>query len=100
MGVDWLTCRTCGENFPDCGDFVGCECGEHWCSDECAETDGFQHEEDGFVPPNSKWEQETSCDICREEDFEDYQLLTLAMKKLGLTRYELIDLYKEELKNK
>lgn len=47
-------------------------------------------------PLNSKWEQETSCNFCREEDYEDYQLLAFAIKKLRLTRDELIKLYKEE----
>lgn len=47
MGVDFLSCKSCGETFPDCGHFVGCECGEHWCCEDCAESDGFQHEEEG-----------------------------------------------------
>lgn len=95
MGVDWLSCKNCGNTFPDCGDFVGCECGEHWCCDDCAEAEGFRYEEDGFTPPNSKWEQETSCDFCREEDFEDYELLCYALKKLNMSREELIEDYKK-----
>lgn len=38
MGVDWYSCRNCGDTFPDCGDFVSCECGEHWCDYDCAEA--------------------------------------------------------------
>lgn len=98
MGVDFLSCKSCGHNFPDCGDYVSCECGEHWCCDDCAEGDGFQHEEEGFTPKNSKWEQETSCSFCREEDYEDYQLLSFAITKLGMTRDKLIELYKKESK--
>ncbi|MGG2024178.1 hypothetical protein AB1282_00515 [Gottfriedia sp. S16(2024)] len=95
MGVDFYACNNCGDTFPDCGDFTGCECGTRWCCDECAETEGYRHEEDGYTPPGSEWEQETSCNFCRNEDFEDYDLLTFAIGKLGLSREDLIKLYTE-----
>lgn len=96
MGVDFLSCENCGHNFPDCGDFVNCECGKHWCSIECAESDGFRYEEDGFTPKDSEWEQETSCNYCREEDVEDYFLISFALMKLNMTRNELVQLMKQE----
>lgn len=96
MGVDYYSCKNCGETFPDCGDYVGCECGKHWCSDECAEVDGFQEEEDGFQPVDSQWEQETSCQFCRKEDFEDSELLTLALELLKITREDLVAMFSRQ----
>lgn len=96
MGVDFLSCNSCGHNFPDCGDFVGCECGISWCCDDCAEGEGFRHEEDGFTPEGSKWEQETSCNYCRKEDYDDHELLDFALSKLNLNRNELIELFKNK----
>lgn len=90
MGVEFIACNNCGETFPDCGDYVSCECGNCWCDNECAKLEGFRYEEDGFVPRGSKWSQETSCDFCRQEDYEDYELLAYALKKLGVSREELI----------
>ena len=97
MGVDYYACESCGDTFPDCGDFVSCECGKRWCSDECAEADGHQEEEDGFTPEGSKWSQETSCNFCRKEEFEDYDLLELAQELLGKSRHDLIELYKNKI---
>jgi hypothetical protein len=96
MGVDWYSCKNCGETFPDCGDYTGCECGEHWCCDDCAEADGFQYEEEGFTPEGSKWSQETSCNFCRKEDYDEFELLRFALDKLGLSREQLIELYKQK----
>lgn len=106
MGVDWLTCRNCGETFPDCGHFVNCECGEHWCSEECAETDGFEEEhcklgkskDDDCDLEISCWRCENnverSCKYCREEDFSDEVLLTYTLNLLNLSREQLIEKYK------
>jgi hypothetical protein len=95
MGVDWYSCETCGETFPDCGDYVWCECGRHWCSDDCAESDGFRQEEDGYTPKGSSYEQETSCNYCRGEEFEDAEVLNLALEILGKSRDELAKILKE-----
>lgn len=98
MGIDYYVCdnKNCGEGFPDVGEYVMCECGCNWCSDECAEEDGFQEEENGFTPDGSKWEQETSCKYCRKEDFNDGELLRFALGKLSLSRNQLIKLYKSK----
>jgi hypothetical protein len=95
MGVDFKVCKFCGETFPDCGDFVGCECGAKWCCDGCAEADGFQYEEEGFTPSGEDWEQETSCNFCRGEDCEDWELLSFALERLGVTRNNLVKMFKE-----
>ena len=96
MGVDFYACENCGHTFPDCGDYTSCECGRHWCCDDCAESEGYRQEEDGYTPEGSSWEQETSCDYCRQEDFEDYELLSHALKLLGISRKELVAKYKAE----
>lgn len=41
MSIDYYSCKHCGDSFPDVVDYVCCECGECWCSEECAETDGY-----------------------------------------------------------
>ena len=82
MGVDWLTCKYCGENFPDCGSFVTCECGESWCCHECASEDGYEiSDEDGKL----------SCGYCRGELVADSELLVSLMDYYELT---LNDVYK------
>jgi hypothetical protein len=96
MGVDYYACNNCGDTFPDCGYYVSCECGQHWCSESCAEADGHKKEdyidEDGEV---YEGEGESSCSFCREEDFEDYELLNFALDKLDLSRQDLIKMYSE-----
>ena len=94
MGVDYYTCNRCEDTFPDCGSYTGCECGVHWCCDECADTEGYREEEDGFTPEGSTWEQGTSCNYCRKEDFSDYQILEFAISLLSMTREGLIEKYK------
>jgi hypothetical protein len=118
MSVDWYSCKKCGRTFPDCGHYVHCECGEHWCSDECAEADGYEREycklgcdifeqyleddsdnkcigtkdEDGEINcygcPNYV---EESCKYCRSEDYDDETLLDKALNLLGMSREELIN---------
>jgi len=86
MGVDWLACNYCGETFPDCGHFVRCEeCGATWCSDECANEEGYEYDEETG---------EQSCKWCREEDFTDSELLKEALSQLGMNREELVEFYK------
>ncbi|AXQ67023.1 hypothetical protein HOBO_7 [Bacillus phage Hobo] len=93
MSSDMGVCNFCEETFSRCGEFVGCECGKSWCSESCAEADGYQEEEEGYTPPGSNWRQDTSCDYCRKEDHDDDTLLEYALELLGMTRYELVDKY-------
>lgn len=45
MSVEFYVCKNCGSTFPDCGEYISCEqCFTHWCSDECAEEDGYNKE--------------------------------------------------------
>lgn len=115
MGVDWYSCKRCGETFPDCGDYVSCECGESWCSDECAEADGYkeeycklgcnkdddemdncikkeQYDKDEYVSCwDCEYHMDSSCNFCRNEDYNDETLLDKALNLLGMNREELIN---------
>ena len=117
MSVDYYTCNNCGYNFPDCGHFVSCEsCGTMWCSDECAEEDGFVREHCSKHPDldnrdlmeeyrenhcdfedcaDCEYYNPESCKYCRNEDYEDYVLLTKALELLKMTREELVKVINE-----
>ncbi|WP_206459348.1 hypothetical protein [Anaerovorax sp. IOR16] len=109
MGVDFLVCRNCGETFPDCGNFVRCECGNSWCDEYCAEQDGFVYESCklGFEPNSEQCQAKyysdtcryhimTSCSYCRNEKFEDSELLDYALKLLNKTKENLIAEYQNK----
>ena len=119
MGVDFYTCHYCEDTFPDCGYHVTCEsCGTHWCSDECAEEEGYVAEhctrynvygyedlesERKIRKCNHKYCDETcefyvldSCKYCRGEDYEDGELLSKALDLLDMTREELIKMMEPE----
>lgn len=93
MGVEFLTCQSCEDNFADCGPHVSCDCGNRWCDDSCAEGDGFREEPNGFTPKNGTYEQETSCNYCRGEDVDDSELLETALKMLGISREGLVEMH-------
>jgi len=106
MSVDFFDCIVCGESVCECGDFERCECGRKWCSLECAYEDGFKEVSCKNGYDNSDkcgsglrcWEceiqAEKSCKYCREEDFEDGELLDYMMGLFNYTREELIESYK------
>jgi hypothetical protein len=111
MGIDYLSCKNCGKDFPDVIDYVSCDCGEEWCSEKCAEADGFKDEwcskhdlaieevERDIECGEFCWQCEfysvQSCKYCREEDFDNDTLLEFALNELGLTREELVSRYKK-----
>lgn len=112
MGVDFYSCHYCEDTFPDCGEYVNCECGNHWCSMECAEEEGFVSQYCKLHPDlddselmdeyarkhcNRKYCSDdcenyvlSSCKFCREEDYEDRELLEQALNLLNMSREELI----------
>lgn len=123
MSVDFLVCKNCGDTFCDCGEYVSCECGTNWCSDECAEADGYRKErckldcsqddeemddcikkeeynKSGYV---SCWDCEnyieSSCNFCRNEDYDDITLLNKALELLGISRENLINKINKEKKS-
>lgn len=118
MSVDYYTCHKCEETFCDCGEYVSCECGNVWCSEECAEEDGFiaehckKHDVYGWSDMNDERKirgcdysycsdscpeyVRDSCKYCREEDYEDRFLLKKALEVLKISREDLIKIVKDE----
>lgn len=105
--------------FPDCSDYVYCDCGNDWCSDECAEEDGFTDvhckkynvygEENTYEAKEDNDCEATYCDdcenyversckYCRGEDFDDSELLRYTLNRLGMTREYIIKEYQDDLK--
>lgn len=120
FGVDWIPCNKCGETFPDCGDFVYCDCGIYWCCDECAEEEGYEikncekwdHNKDSDenydkvckkcekrVDCNCEGEVK-SCKYCRKEDFEDTTLFEFLLSKENKSREDIVNEYKEYISKK
>lgn len=83
FSVDYYKCDCCGKVFSDWDDDCHfCDCGKHYCSDECAEKCGFK--EDLY----------STCNFCRKEDFNDSQLLDYLLDKLDLSK----EVLKSEMK--
>lgn len=113
MSVDYYVCNYCGETFSDCGSYVSCEeCCTRWCSDECAELDGYiaGHCKKYDVYGYSDLDDERrvrdceysycsacpeyvsgSCKYCRNEDYDDLTLLNKALELLHMKREELVE---------
>ena len=105
MGVEFYTCDNCGTTFPDCGEYVSCE---------CAEEDGYVREHCKLHPDlddydlmyeyrkkHCKYDSCTdceyyvpdSCKYCRKEDYPDNLLLDYCMELFGVTRDQLVEKY-------
>jgi len=108
MGVDFLVCNSCGETFPDCGSFVRCNCGNVWCSEDCAESDGHKNEkfdtcntceylEECEDNEDYECEEANSCDYCNVVKVHDSDLLDHVIKKhYNDNREELVKEFKGE----
>lgn len=115
MGVDWYSCKSCEDIFPDCGDYVSCEsCGTRWCSYDCAHEDGYverhcklgieidssSEKEDHPDCPNIEYCSdcdnyvEDSCGYCNGDIVETEDLLEYALILLDISRTELLEKYK------
>lgn len=79
MGVDWLVCNECMDTFPDCGPYVSCECGNHWCSDKCAEKNGYKYKE--WEDKYGGW-YESSCGHCGGEIEETVEITVSEYERL------------------
>ncbi len=86
MGVRWFPCDRCSRSICDCGEWVSCndDCGRDWCDDECAEKDGRRTDGNCENP---------TCNFCRCEDATDDLLFNFLMKRVGLTRDDVVRLY-------
>lgn len=87
MGVDWMTCDTCSETFPDCGPYGHCICENtlcNWCfrkfSNEYGTTKTYDY---GNVC--------CGCDTCKLIEPADHDVLRFALSKLNVSRGVLVD---------
>ena len=78
-----LVCDHCGKAFFDYHGSNWCDCGAKWCSETCAELDGYK-----------KVDFRSSCNYCRGNDFEDSELLEFVVSALGVSREDLVSHYK------
>lgn len=99
MGVDYYPCQRCGETFPNCGWYIRCndECGMVWCSDRCAEKDGFIRDDE---VENEYGESPCSCKYCRNEDITDDVFAEVCIKLIGKPREQIVKEYLETNKPK
>lgn len=98
MGIDYYSCDYCGKSFPDCCNYEYCNCGKHWCSEHCAELAGLEvnrelEECDDFSEEMNGYK---TCQYCRKEDVEDYNLVDFLLNKLEITREEAVKEYYSE----
>lgn len=94
MGVDFYTCANCGYNFPDCGDYFSCECGEHFCSVKCGGKQVTEPPDDDDDEEN--WEEITTCTLCRMESVTDEDMVHFLLERLSLTYEQAVDMFRKE----
>jgi hypothetical protein len=85
MGVDFYTCAHCGYNFPDCGDFFGCECGEHFCDSKCGDRKVDEENEDI-----------STCRLCRKDSATDNNLLHALLAHFNITYDQAMEIYRKQ----
>jgi hypothetical protein len=95
MGVDFYACDICGEVFADCGDYVSCECGGRFCSNDCAHMDYGLYDDDG----EDIGDGPGTCVLCREEEATDIDLISFLLNRCKLTREEAVSLMYEGKNN-
>lgn len=120
MGVDYYSCNYCDGIFSDCGHYITYKtCGTRWCSNECAEEDGWVDEHCNKYPVlddrdlmefyrkkhceyknccDCEHYNPASCKYCREEDYTNYVLLDKALDLLAMTREELVGIVRKRKK--
>lgn len=95
MSVNYYVCKNCGNTFCDCGDYVSCECGESWCSDSCAEEDGFVRKDyecdcEDDCNCEEEYEETSSCGYCRCEKFDEFQIIQYLLAKYNISEDDII----------
>jgi len=102
MGVDFYSCKECGETFPDCGEYFTCKgCYKHFCDGKCAGAKPLTAEFKDSCECGDFDAGECSCELCSYclgEKVTDADLLKYALKSLKLTRDELAAKFHEETK--
>ena len=98
MGVDWITCAICSENFPDCGPNGHCANCESWlcgsCHDEQVEKYG-NPEEGSDEAANYGDSAAAKCDLCSGLIVQDDDVIEYLLAKAGMTKDQVV----AEIKN-
>lgn len=80
MGVDFITCDACQDNFCDCGPHAHCEkCGSYFCPG-CMDEHHFHGYEKG--------DEENDCPICKLKVVTDDTVLAFLLNELGINLEE------------
>ncbi len=82
MGVDWITCETCSENFPDSGPYNFCECGAYFCG-------SCQTEQESKYECN-KDDELIECDDCSKNIVRDKDIINYLLNKLKTTKEQIV----------
>ena len=99
MGVDFLTCAVCKDNFPDCGDWRTCDvceknfcssCMERWHIPTWSEVHAFKEEKS--KNPDAKLLNE--CPFCTQEIIPIKDLLSFILEEHGLTQTQAEEAYR------
>ena len=123
MGVDYYSCDRCSDTYCDGVHYVTCNeeaggCERSWCGNECADKDGYREcscklgkdiDENGYADENCDCQSEggdycddcenfirASCNYCRNEDFEDEDIIDYILKEYANNRS--INEIKEEMR--
>ena len=92
MGVDYYTCAACDETFADCSYYFTCsECETMFCSDKCGGKQIVKTDPDG-----KRYNDDTSCVMCRKEDAKPYKLLSFILAHFNMTYDQAMDLYRKD----
>lgn len=84
MGIDYYTCQSCNEAFPDCIEYFVCEtCETMFCSGSCG---GRKYDEEDNI----------SCVLCRKEQATDSNLLHFLIRHYKLSYEQVFKMYQEE----
>ena len=86
MSVKYFVCSQCNEMGDDATNgWQPCDCGNHYCSAECAEEAHVVEQVD-----SDRTGIYATCGYCRGQLFTDRELLTIALVRLGMSRKELV----------
>ena len=99
MGVDWITCDICGENFPDCGPCGYCSgCEANLCGTCHVEQVGkYGHPaEDSEAATDFGESAALKCDNCSGAIVHDAEVIDYLLAKVEMTRDQVV----EEIKKK
>lgn len=96
MSISYYTCAVCDYNFPDCADdIVWCDCGNHFCSDDCAKMIDVNAPDDDDEEYEEDWEENLQCCICRKEEANDGLLFEALLRHYNITREDALKIWQE-----